>query len=130
MWNESTQNPQNPLKTEVHIHRAPTDESVRLLREMEQAAIDKITGSVHIGDNGFECVVNVQREVLTLDLIGVAIFSLNGKRFTVQARLESWMKDPDELMIRLRDKIAQRLATEMISTAMTPEVMRSLRREA
>ena len=29
------------VKTDVHVHRAPTDESVRLLKEMEAIAVAK-----------------------------------------------------------------------------------------
>jgi hypothetical protein len=34
--------------TEVHEHRAPTDDSVKLLREMEQAALDNILGAMRL----------------------------------------------------------------------------------
>ena len=55
------------VNTKVNIHRAPTDESVRLLKEMETAARDKIIESVAVRDNGFEDVMHFASPPRRLD---------------------------------------------------------------
>jgi len=75
----------------VTVNRAPTDESVKLLKEMEKAAQDKVIESVKVGDTHFECVVHVWREMESDDQVYRAIFSLNGKKLTAEHRI--WRGD-------------------------------------
>lgn len=109
-----------PTRTEyvtrnIHEHRAPTDESVRLLREMEQAARDSVEQSFNVGGNGFECVVTVNREFASNDIIARAVFSLNGKRMTAEGRVRGFeISDPTKLFQTLRDNVAQVIAGEVI----------------
>ena len=46
----------------VHEHRAPTDESVRLLRDMERAALEKVIQSVRLENAAIDAVLHYQRE--------------------------------------------------------------------
>ena len=64
----------------IHEHRAPTDQSVALLKELEQAARDKVEHSINVGGNGFECVVHIHKSAIDMDTVAVAIFKLNGVR--------------------------------------------------
>lgn len=56
----------------VEERRAPTDESVRLLKEFEEEARKKIESSINVGGNGFECTIMTEREHITDDIIAVA----------------------------------------------------------
>jgi histidinol-phosphate/aromatic aminotransferase/cobyric acid decarboxylase-like protein len=49
-------------RTEVHEHRAPTDASVKLLREMEQAALDKILSTFRLEGAPVNCVIIHMRD--------------------------------------------------------------------
>lgn len=49
-------------RSEVHEHRAPTDDSVKLLREMEQAALDKVMGTFRLEGCEVDCVLVHQRD--------------------------------------------------------------------
>lgn len=95
--------------------RAPTDESVRLLREMESAAEAQVLEAIRLTDNGFECVVHAMRDGPTDDTVLRAIFSLNGKRLTADAR--GWDKRAPELVEMLIDAIAAKVATEIVRPA-------------
>gem|GEM_PF-2896609 len=114
-----------PTRTEyvtrnVHIHRAPTDESVRLLKEMEDAAEKKIIESVHVKSNAFECVVHVMYDVLSDDKIYRAVFSLNGKKMTVEHRHSA--RDPDDRSAAidgLVNEVAKVIARDAIAEAFT-----------
>ena len=68
--------------------RAPTDESVRLLKEMEEKAREKIIDSFAVKDTNFECKVFQEKDMLTLDTKFVVIYSMNGKKRTVDVRIE------------------------------------------
>lgn len=104
---------------EVREHRAPTDESVRLLRDMEAKARDQIIEAVHVGDATFECVVHTTRFAEDQSTRLMAIFSLNGKRMTVEYREQDWRADKQAMLKGLRDAMAEKIATEILLPALS-----------
>lgn len=103
----------------VEEKRAPTDDSVRLLREMEQKARDQVEQSINVGGNGFECVVNIVKEAMSMDTVAVAIFKLNGKSMRAEARVRGWDNlDTSDLAGKLRDAVAQQVAIEVLTPSL------------
>lgn len=99
--------------------RAPTDESVKLLREMEDKAREQVEQSINVGGNGFECVVNIHKEALSMDTVAVALFKLNGRSLRAEARVEGWDRDDiAKLAPRLRDEVAKELANAILSPSL------------
>jgi len=98
--------------------RAPTDESVRLLREMEAAANDRVLEAVRLTGNGFECVAQAMRDATTGDMILRAAFSLNGKKMTAEAR--GYNLRAYELVEKLVEAVAAKLAAEIVAAALRP----------
>ena len=99
----------------VHEHRAPTDASVKLLREMEQAAEAKVVNAVRVGNTSFECVVHREVDNMNDQAVFRAVFKLNGKRDTAEHRCER--RNAGDLVAAwraLRDEIAKVIATRMI----------------
>ena len=74
--------------TRVTEQRAPTDESVRLLKEMEEKAREKIIDSFTVNDTHFECKFFQEMDVVTQEMKYVVIYSMNGKKRTVNVRVE------------------------------------------
>lgn len=114
--------PQTAPRTEyvtrtVHERRAPTDESVRLLTEMERAARDKVEQSIRLDGNGFACVVQVALDNMSDQRIAVAVFELNGKRMRAEARVSARGGGQETLAAALRDAVAQQLAVEILTSA-------------
>ena len=68
--------------------RATTDDSVRLLKELEEKAREKIIDSFAVKDTHFECKIFQEKDCLTLDTKFVVIYSMNGKKRTVNVRVE------------------------------------------
>lgn len=71
------------VREDRHEHRAPTDESVRLLKEMERAARDKIVAALSLDNNTFKAVLHAERMVESGRIYWRIIFDLNGKRIDV-----------------------------------------------
>ena len=69
-------------------YRAPTDESVRLLKEMEEKAREKIIDSFTVNDTLFECKFFQEMDMTTQEMKYVVIYSMNGKKRTVNVRVE------------------------------------------
>ena len=101
----------------VHEHRAPTDESVTLLREMERAVEERRIGSFHLEGNDLNGTVEALRCMTDQSVIFMAVFDLNGRRITVKHQVHDHIK-PIEMMHGLRDAIAERLAVEIIEPSL------------
>lgn len=64
----------------VHEHRAPTDESIRLLAEFEEKARARIAQTVRVQGAWLDCVVMVELDYASQDTILRAIFSVERPR--------------------------------------------------
>lgn len=100
----------------IEEKRAPTDESVRLLREMDAAARSEVLNSIKVGDAVFECVIHSMRDLMSSDLLLRAVFSLNGKNMTADVKLPH-KSTPQAAFEALVHAVADRLATEAIRPA-------------
>lgn len=105
-----------------HVHvterRAPTDESVRLLKEFEEKAESRRIDAIKVGDTTFECVIHSERDHASGDAVWWATFSLNGKKLQAQHRAQYDALDAkQEHIVALRDAIAREIATHVLAQA-------------
>lgn len=116
--------------SDVHINvtekRAPTDESVRLLREMEEKIQKKLLASVRVEDTKFNCVIHMQQEVSSNQFMFCAVFSLNGEKLKVVYRCDVFSANVDDAIIGLRDAVAVEIANH-IASAFTSDHVRQFR---
>lgn len=109
-----------PSKIEVIEKRAPTDESVRLLSEMEQAALDKVLFSKPIE------AAQVKGSVTHMMLMGedgvgsvlYVSFAINeGRRRVCQIKLKrrTPFEDEGEYAKYLVQEVAQAIAVELLT---------------
>lgn len=114
-----------PTRTEyvtrtVHEHRAPTDESVRLLKEMEEAARQKVLSSIRLDRNEFKCVIQFMLDNMSMDRVAHVMLDLNGKKIDEVVKASVRQTGPDgavEFANVIRDRVAARLAQEVLSVA-------------
>ena len=107
-----------PTKTEyvtrtVHEHRAPTDESVRLLREMESKAQEQVDRSVRLETNNLKAVLHFMREPLQLDYIYCIQIDLNGERHKVEIRADSF-RSKEERMDMIIEELSKAIASKVL----------------
>jgi hypothetical protein len=95
---------------DVHEHRAPTDASVKLLREMQDAAQKTIDEVIVVSNSTFECVIHKIKSFADDRIVMRAIFLLNGKRMAAQFSLHSLEATRDALAVGIRDAIALEIA--------------------
>lgn len=112
--------PETVYETHEHIERrAPTDESVRLLREMEAAARGEVLDSISVGDTNFACVVHAARDPMTSETMLAAVFSVGGDKQKVDVRVAEG-STPREMFDALTKAVAERLAERIVLPAMLP----------
>lgn len=70
--------PEN-VNVSVKEYRAPTDESVKLLKELEKEAVNKIESVIKVDNQTFSCVIYKSYVSLFHYIEFVIIYKLNGK---------------------------------------------------
>ena len=100
----------------VHEHRAPTDESVKLLREMEQAARDKVVQAIRLENSPIDCVVHAQMDALNVRRDFCVFVRINGQKLEVRKSFDeeaTFEKIADGLLAA----VSERIAAEVLAPA-------------
>ena len=99
----------------VHEHRAPTDESVKLLNELTEKALKNITHRFSTSNNTLQTSWAVYVDQPQHKRVALCKFVLNGKEHTLQVDIPEWeVQSKEELLGRLYSEVTERLAKEML----------------
>jgi len=93
--------------------RAPTDESVRLLKEMEQKARDNIIASIELDSNLVKGRVFVMKEWLSGKNNFAVLMDINGKRVEIKVSTDEY-DSVESQMQRIYEEIGKRIAVEVM----------------
>ena len=104
---------QFPSHVTVNEKRAPTDESVRLLSEMQQAAENKVLKTTKLEANILNATVHSMKDTLNWHNQFRILLDLNGNRIQVDAYTDP-EKSVEDQMRTLYDAIAHRIAAEIM----------------
>ena len=104
-------------QTTITENRAPTDESVRILRDMEDRAEKKVLAAVRVENTPVDMVIHKRDDFLNSDREYACIFKINGKqmRADYRARRET---DRQTVAIGIRDAVAKEIANLICAQAM------------
>lgn len=73
----------------VHEHKAPTDESVKLLNEMQDKALKNILAQIPIESNVMKgCVIFMHDDIVWQKISLILKFNLNGENFEIHDQIE------------------------------------------
>lgn len=106
---------QSVYKT-VTERRAPTDESVKLLREMEAAAKSEVEKTVRLDFNGFKVVGQFMTEPWNDQDRAVIKFDFNGRSVKADVVLERY-ETVDQRVEKIGNRIKDVLAAEIFRDA-------------
>jgi hypothetical protein len=117
--------------THKHVHvteqRAPTDDSVKLLREMEKAAEDKLISSHRIANNELSaewCVFRVAIEQQRAVRLRIKI---NGVEHRISFDLDDEPRHANDQVVHLvAEKIAEKFTQEIILPALQKNELNSI----
>lgn len=106
------------ISASVTERRAPTDESVRLLKEMEDEARKKVIETTVVSDTHFECKIHRSHDVFSAQDVYVVIYSLNGQKRSVKVGINTFDKpNPTDIAVAIRDKVAEDISNEVLKVA-------------
>lgn len=108
-----------PARTEyvtrtVHEHRAPTDESVKILREMEQAARADILASRNLKNNVFEGTLELHEDHRERRRFIRVVAKLNGRNVEFVEPVDMGSRLLDENIDALFNAVVKGLAAKMV----------------
>lgn len=119
-----------PYEKTVTEHRAPTDKSVKLLREMEKAAEDKLISITRLDNNELKATWHVFDDHLSWGMKAVCRFELNGKEHRIDLSLDRYLKSDEigrKVYKEVCDKIAELLTVDLFTGATAREIGRICR---
>lgn len=101
----------------IEEKRAPTDDSVRLLKEMEEKATSQVIKAVTVGNTTFECVVHHLRDNLSYTNNFRAVFKLNGKSLSATVKVPQDQEDVSKIYQELQEEMAKVITAEILGPA-------------
>ncbi len=108
--------PTGPSRVDVHEHRAPTDDSVKLLREMEEKSRDQIVGAFVTKSNELAGAVVFMKPSILAEYDVYIRFKLNGEDYEfkqVISDLEFYMSKIEAYKM-LAEKVASVIAKKLM----------------
>jgi hypothetical protein len=113
----------------VTENRAPTDASVRLLKEMEDAALAKVLGTIRLEGCPVDCVLIAHEDVLLDNVQFLIRYRLGGEPITVRhthrkANLKGleWYR---AVFTELREVLARDIAERLLAGPMTAAISKA-----
>jgi len=97
----------------VHEHRAPTDASAQLLRELQAEARDSVIATLECRDNKFSCRAVVEQNFAAFSETLRVQFTLNGEKHDAEIKLDDRRDDAPALARKIRDELATVIATKL-----------------
>ena len=101
------------INVDLTENRAPTDESVRLLREMEKEALSKIIKNIDLFNNQFSARLLVFEDPLNLNSKGKVLFSLNGKKHELNVIFDL-LESQEDMVKMCYDELSKYIAREIL----------------
>jgi hypothetical protein len=102
----------SPSHISIHEHRAPTDESIKIYREIEQKAIDNIVAAGRVEDNIINFKWFIRTDHMSFDdEICRCEFTLNGKVYNFEFVLprHAFERTPEVLGEKIHEEILKSL---------------------
>lgn len=100
------------VNTEITERRAPTDESLKLLKEMQEKALKSVVASGQTENNEFHCRWEVFDNYLYDTKIVFVVFKLNGVEYKWEITVPMF-KSTEEIPEYVFESVCQKLASEV-----------------
>lgn len=105
------------VNIKVDEKKAPTDESIRLLMEMEKKAFDNLIDRYYIDDNVLKGSVHVFRDIFNQRYKIVSQFKLNGKEFRIENEIFEQHFTQEDARKLLYENMAKEIFLKLIESA-------------
>jgi hypothetical protein len=112
--------PRGPTRVDVHEHRAPTDQSVKLLREMEAKAESNILATIRLTDCPVDCVIHHMKSSLTQRIHFIVMYKISGKEYRLDYHSDPFVdRTPEQIVVGIKTALALDLSIHLLSPGFT-----------
>lgn len=94
-------------------NRAATDQSVKLLSEFEQKALDKVLKTVKLENNRFSAVLYEMKDYLSVTRQFLIRYSINAKEYSVQFSVDAYVQE-FEIVNKAYKELSEDIATNVL----------------
>ncbi|QGZ13946.1 hypothetical protein PP939_gp117 [Rhizobium phage RL38J1] len=102
---------------QVEVKNAPTHESVKLLREMEQTSKTEVVNAMRLDNNHMRAVIQRINNFYSGDLTVRVVFELNGVRHDVTSSTNMHMATPQDRIKQFVEDVSKKIAEEVLHKA-------------
>lgn len=103
------------INVNIQERRAATDESVRILREMEKEVQQKITDSIRVQNCEIDLVVHTAVDYLNQQFLVALIYCINGKKTRVDLRFSMLLpQDKEKIIDEIIQKLSESIACNLL----------------
>lgn len=102
------------INVDVTEKRAPTDESVKLLREMEQRAQEQVLKAISVNNTEVEGVLHMMRNQLSCTYLFRFLYQINGKRMATDYEVNEFELPKYKWIDCLINAVAVDIAREIL----------------
>ena len=108
-------------RQEIHEHRAPTDESIKLLNEMQEKTLKNIVAQFKVDNNVLSGIVTYfSLDMIHYQYLGVFQFKLNGIEHSISEKIDKFdlKRDKERVLRDFYTKVSQTISEELFNAAM------------
>lgn len=102
------------INVDITEKRAPTDESVKLLREMEQRAQEQVLKAISVNNTEVEGVLHMMRDHLSCTCVFRFLYQINGKKMTTNYEVNEFELPKYKWIDGLINAVAIDIAREIL----------------
>lgn len=129
MFDTYSISPATPSSTTINKtvkeYRAPTDDSVKLLNEMQNKALENLLGQVKIQNNDFEVVAYSFADPLNFAKNVYLKYKLGHKEYEFKITLRQ-SATTREMANKMVEELSKDIAIHILKAALTPNVIKEL----
>jgi len=102
----------NTVNVHKHEHRAPTDESIKIYKELEEKALKNLISTTQLEDNSFNATWHVFHDFMNYENKAICRYKLNGVEYKFEVgvdRIHQGEALAKEMLKKIREKVADHL---------------------
>lgn len=114
------------MNVSITEKRAPTDESLRLLKEMQEKTFKEVNNSIVLDNNVFKGIIYFHNDMLTFTKNLKVVFDWNGKRIIHDSKIPVFIKDDVEIVSLVVKELSETIAREILNNTIDNRVWEQL----
>jgi hypothetical protein len=102
----------------IHEHRAPTDEAIKIFKELEEKAKEKVMNGIRLENLPMDAIAYKSNDFMNNQLLFMIVYKINGKQRRVEYRHNDFRNGLEEdICAGLQKAMIEDLASVILSAA-------------